>query len=81
MAAVLRRFDLRVISIGRHSNLGAMDPTAEAFDRRLRSFGTHFDALVDEGGSGIEPNVYLFARGAREVARLAIRLARAYSAA
>jgi hypothetical protein len=81
MAAVLRHSDLRVITIGKHSSLGATDPTAEAFERRLRSPITHFDALVDEGGNGIEPNVYLFARSAREVARFAIRLARAYSAA
>jgi XRE family transcriptional regulator, thiamine biosynthesis regulator len=81
MALILRRFALRVITIGRHSNVGAGDPTAEALERKLRSSIGTFDALVDEGGSGIEPNVYLFAKSAREAARLAIRLARAYSAA
>jgi XRE family transcriptional regulator, thiamine biosynthesis regulator len=81
MAAVLSRSNLRTLKIGRHAGEGAADPTAEALERRLKSSAAPFDAIVDEGGSGIEPNVYLFGKGASEVVRMAIRVARAYSAA
>jgi len=50
-------------------------------EKRLMSEPKPFDAIVEEGGSGIEPNVYLFAKGAKEAARIAVRLAKAYSAA
>jgi predicted fused transcriptional regulator/phosphomethylpyrimidine kinase/predicted transcriptional regulator len=81
MAAVMRKSGLRALSIGRYSLLRSHDPTADALERRLKSATGPMDAVIDEGGSGIEPNVYLFARSAREVAGLALRLARAYSAA
>jgi predicted fused transcriptional regulator/phosphomethylpyrimidine kinase/predicted transcriptional regulator len=80
MGALLRREGLRVIDLGRHSGGEPGDPTVEALGRRLKSSSPPFDAVVEEGGSGIEPNVYLFAKGATEVARVAVRLARAYSA-
>jgi len=81
MADALRKSRLRTISIGRHARRGVEDATAEALQKRLASATGSFDAVIDEGGSGIEPNVYLFAGGAREVAELALRLARNYSAA
>jgi len=81
MAGVLSRYGMRILTLARHASEGAEDPTAEALERRLKSSPTPFDALVDEGGSGIEPNLYLFGKGAGEVARLALRLARSYSAA
>ena len=81
VAALLSRYGLRTLTLGRHAGEGAVDPTAEALERRLKSYAPSFDALVDEGGSGIEPNVYLFGKGAKEVVRLALRLARAHSAA
>jgi predicted fused transcriptional regulator/phosphomethylpyrimidine kinase len=72
---------LRLLTIGRHASRGARDPTVEALEKILVSEPRPFDAVVEEGGSGIEPNVYLFARGAQEVVRIALRLAKAYSAA
>jgi predicted fused transcriptional regulator/phosphomethylpyrimidine kinase/predicted transcriptional regulator len=81
MAGVIRRAGLRTLSIGSYSHYGAADPTAEAIEEKLKRAPLSFDAIIDEGRSGIEPNVYLFAKGAREVAEIALRLARAYSAA
>ncbi len=81
MAEVMKRQKLRILSIGEYSRRAVQDATAEALQRRLKLESAGFEAIVDEGGSGIEPNVYLFAKGPREVAELALRLARAYSAA
>ncbi len=80
MDAAMRRVGMRAIIIRGYGTSGS-DPTAEAFEFKLKSASGDFNALVDEGGSGIEPNVYVFDKGAREVALLALRLARAYSAA
>jgi predicted fused transcriptional regulator/phosphomethylpyrimidine kinase/predicted transcriptional regulator len=80
MADVVKRHRLRTISIGEHSRRGSEDATAEALRRKLRGETATFDAVVDQGGSGIEPNLYLFGKGAQEVAELALKLARAYSA-
>jgi len=81
MAAAMRKAGLRTLRIGGYPTAGVTDPTAEAIERALKRSPVSFDAVVDEGESGIEPNVYLFAAGAKEVAELALRLARAYSAA
>ncbi len=80
MAEALRRVGLRAVTIRRYGVYGS-DPTANALEARLKSASGDFDAVVDEGGSGIEPNVYVFDKGAREVAQIALRLAEAYSAA
>jgi predicted fused transcriptional regulator/phosphomethylpyrimidine kinase/predicted transcriptional regulator len=81
MATAMRKSGLRSFSIGRHSRRDVEDPTAKAVQSRIGSLRGPFDAIIDEGGSGIEPNVYLFARSAKEAVELALRLARAYSAA
>jgi len=81
LGTLISEAGFRVLALGRHSNRWARDPTVEALEKRLSSAPRPFDAVVEEGGNGIEPNVYLFARGAQEAARIAVRLARAYSAA
>jgi len=81
LGALLARSGLRTLTLGRHSSRPAEDATVEALERKLRADPRPFDALVDEGGSGIEPNVYLFGAGAREVAKTAVKLAEGYSAA
>ncbi|MDE1852911.1 MAG: hypothetical protein KGI38_04080 [Thaumarchaeota archaeon] len=81
MERAMRKAGLRTLTIGKYSHPGAEDPTVEALERRLKPSSGRFDAIVDEGGAGIEPNVYVFAKGAREVAEIALRLARRYSAA
>ena len=79
--ALLSRAGLRLLTIRGHPSRGVKDATVDALGKKLMSQPSPFDAVVDEGGSGIEPNVYLFARGAQEVVRIAIRIAKAYSAA
>ena len=81
VGALLSKAGLRLLTLGRHPSHEGGDATVDALEKRLRSSSPPFDAVVEEGGSGIEPNVYLFAKGAKEVARAAVRLARAYSAA
>ncbi|MDG6909533.1 MAG: hypothetical protein JRN57_01395 [Nitrososphaerota archaeon] len=80
MEGVLRRAGLRTFPISGVPRSGVDDPTFSAFERKLRTSRGRFDAVIDEGGGGTEPNLYLFARGARDVAELAIRLAGEYSA-
>ena len=81
LGALLARSGIRTLMLGRHPSRPAEDATVEALERKLRADPRTFDAVIDEGGSGIEPNVYLFGTGAREVAKTAIRLAEDYSAA
>ena len=80
MAKALKRSGVKTMVIGGYPPEGD-DPTSDALERKLASSGDRFDAIVDVGGAGIEPNVYLFAKGAREVVELALKLARLYSAA
>ncbi len=80
MASVLRVSGLRTLNLGTRRTGGTLASTAELLEKKIASSAS-FDAVVDEGGSGIEPNVYLFAKGAPEVAKLALKLAKAYSAA
>jgi len=46
---------------------------------RLRVLDRRLDAIIDLGGSGIEPGLYLFAEDAVTVAQLGLRVARAYA--
>ncbi|MDG6956534.1 MAG: hypothetical protein JRM74_04085 [Nitrososphaerota archaeon] len=80
IAAELKKMGLRVLSVGARPRPASDDSTVDALRRRLESSPGRFDAVVDEGGSGIEPNLYLFAAGAQEVAALAVKLAAARSA-
>jgi predicted fused transcriptional regulator/phosphomethylpyrimidine kinase len=79
MAEALKTLGLKTLSIGNYRSRGE-DPTVEALESRLKRTSRAFDAIIDEGGNGIEPNVYLFAGGAREVAGLALKLSRVYLA-
>ena len=80
MGFVLRKSGLKTLSVAGSPRPGVDDPTVRALERKLRATSTPFDAVVEEGGGGIEPNVYVFAEGAKEAAELAVRLARGYSA-
>ena len=81
VVAELESMGLRVLSIGGRPRPGSEDSTVESLRRRLEAPQETFDAVADEGGGGIEPNLYLFGPGAQEVAALALKLAAAYSAA
>ncbi len=80
MGKVLRRLGLKTLTIQKRPPAGGVDPTLRAISRCVDAHPGRFDAIVDAGGGGIEPNVYLFANGAREVAELALRVSLLYSA-
>jgi predicted fused transcriptional regulator/phosphomethylpyrimidine kinase/predicted transcriptional regulator len=77
---ILGSLRFRTLTIVSERSHRAGDPTAEALERALTRPHGEFGAIVDRGGSGIEPNVYLFAKGAKEVAGVAIRVSKKYSA-
>jgi len=81
MARVLKRLGLRTLEIGDYSETKGGDPTMDALRTRLAETRGGFDAIVDSGGRGIEPNVYFLGKGAVEAAQLAIRASELYSAA
>lgn len=81
MSRSVTKEGLRLLSLGGRSRSGSQDPTYEALSAALKDSQGRFDAIVDLGGGGIEPNLYLFGKGAKAVASHAIRLARFYSAA
>lgn len=78
--SILRDMGLNILTIKGHPETRGDDPTAEALKRALGRKPGSFDAVIDLGGTGMEPNVYLISRGAREVAELALEVARKYSA-
>jgi predicted fused transcriptional regulator/phosphomethylpyrimidine kinase/predicted transcriptional regulator len=80
MGRTLRNLGLRSLMIDGRDMKFTKDPTTKALEKLLERSEGQFDVVVDPGGSGIEPNVYVFADGAREVAELALRLSRTYSA-
>lgn len=80
MASVLKNLRLRSFKIGEYPPSASGDPTIEAYEKRLSTVSEDFDVLVDMGGSGVEPNVYLFADSAASAADLALRISKAYSA-
>ncbi len=47
--------------------------------KKLRDAPGPIEAIVDRGGPGIEPGLYLFAGDAPRVAQVGLRLARAYA--
>jgi len=80
MESVLKALGLTVLAISGQAHRDGADPTAEALERSLRRTHGPFDVIVDLGGSGVEPNVYVLSKGAREAAVLALEIAMRYSA-
>jgi XRE family transcriptional regulator, thiamine biosynthesis regulator len=80
MRKVLHRLGIRTLEISEYPQASSEDRTVSALTSRLASTRAEFDAVVDSGGKGVEPNLYLFGKDAREVASLAIKIARLYSA-
>ena len=80
MNAVVRKSGLRTVTIGGYLAAEGEDPTTDAMERKLATHHGAFDAIIDKGGAGIEPDLYLFAKSAHAAADVALRLARAYSA-
>ncbi len=75
---IMRRTKLRILRIGGVYPQGVDDLVVESLRQKIRDSRGEFDALVDTGGPGLEPNLYLFATDAVEVAGLAIKVAKLY---
>ena len=80
MNRILRRLHLRTITVGGYQATTGGDPTLTALARAMLASQKGFDAVIDSGGDGIEPNVYVFGAGAKEVARQALHIAELYVA-
>lgn len=78
MGSELSKLRLRRFVMG-GSYPEVVDPIVEALIRQMKESSGPFDVIVDTGGSGIEPSLYLFATDPVEVARLALKIARLYS--
>jgi predicted fused transcriptional regulator/phosphomethylpyrimidine kinase/predicted transcriptional regulator len=84
-AAVNLRFDPKLEKLVRKEGLRVI--RVEGGARLLESLKSSLkdspgpDAVVDPGGQGTEPGLYLFAEGPVAVAELALRLARSYAVA
>ncbi len=79
IAATLKTLGLRTLAIGGYPPSKGEDPTLGALTSRLLASKGDFDAIVDTGSRGIEPNLYLFGSDPREVAKLAIEISEKYS--
>jgi len=81
IARALAGTGAHVLTIGRAYPKGSADKVLGALRQRLASPGVgSFDAIVDLGGEGVEPSLYLFADDAPRVAERALGLAREYVA-
>jgi XRE family transcriptional regulator, thiamine biosynthesis regulator len=81
MARVLHELRVRQLTIGRDYPVGSQDKVLGALRARLSapSGVSGFEAIVDLGGEGVEPSLYLFAEDADKVVRRSLELARAYA--
>jgi len=79
MNRILRRLRLRTITLGGYLVATGEDPTLTALARAMLASQKEFDAVIDSGGEGVEPNVYVFGAGASEVARKALHIAELYA--
>ena len=79
MARALKKLGLRSLVLGNYVVSGLEDPTVEALTARLLQTRDRFDDVVDLGGKGIEPSLYLFGRTAPDVALTAARITEIYT--
>ncbi len=78
VSAALRALGLRELRISPYEPSGTEDPTLQAMKAALAGKAKPFDAIVDPGSRGVEANVYIFGKSAREVADLALRVSSRY---
>jgi predicted fused transcriptional regulator/phosphomethylpyrimidine kinase/predicted transcriptional regulator len=81
MSKVLGKLRIKQLTIGRAYPAGSQDKVLGALRARLSAPGSSglFGAVVDLGGEGVEPSLYLFAGDAVKVVRKALEIARAYT--
>src|SRR5271154_1953884 len=80
MSKVLSRLRVSKLNIGRSYPAGSQDKVLGALSFRLSEpiGAAEFEAVVDVGGEGVEPSLYLFAEDAVKVVPKALEIARAY---
>lgn len=81
MSKVLSRLRVKRLTMGRTYPAGSQDKVLGALSSRLSApeGGGEFEAVVDLGGEGVEPSLYLFAEDAVKVVRRALEIARGYA--
>ena len=81
MAKVLRRLKVTPLTIGRTYPAGAQDKVLGALLSKLspKEGFSAFDAVVDLGGEGLEPSLYLFAEDPSKAVDKSMEIARAYA--
>jgi predicted fused transcriptional regulator/phosphomethylpyrimidine kinase/predicted transcriptional regulator len=82
MSKVIAKLRVKQLTIGRLYPTDTQDKVLGALRARLSGPGGSggFEAVVDLGGEGVEPSLYLFAEDAIKVVRKALEIARAYTA-
>ena len=82
MAKTLSKLRVKRLTMGRTYPAGSQDKVLGALRARLLAPGhaAEFEAVVDLGGEGVEPSLYLFADDAAGVVRRALEIARSYTA-
>ena len=78
MAAVLRRLRLKILRTGGEYPSDVEDPIVEGMRRRVAT-SKEYDAIIDIGGLGVEPSLYLLGSDPVKRAELAIKVSRDYS--
>src|SRR2546428_716975 len=78
MAAVIRRLRLKILRTGGDYPSDVEDPIVEGMRRRVAT-SKEYDAIIDIGGLGVEPSLYLLGSDPVKLAELAIKVSRDYS--
>lgn len=81
MSRTLAKLRIKGLTMGRDYPAGSQDKVLDALRARLSAPGgaTEFEAVVDMGGEGVEPSLYLFAEDAITVVKRSLEIARAYT--
>jgi predicted fused transcriptional regulator/phosphomethylpyrimidine kinase/predicted transcriptional regulator len=79
MGRVLKKLRLNILTIGGAYPKGVDDPVVEVLREKIGETEKRFDVIIDLGGSGFEPSLYLFAKDAVECAKQAIKIAKMYT--
>jgi predicted fused transcriptional regulator/phosphomethylpyrimidine kinase/predicted transcriptional regulator len=81
MSRVLAKLRIKHLVMGHTYPSGSQDKVLGALTARLSSREAlgDFEAVVDLGGEGVEPSLYLFADEAIELVQRALEIARAYT--
>jgi XRE family transcriptional regulator, thiamine biosynthesis regulator len=81
MSKVLAKLKMSSLTIGGSYPTGSQDKVLSALRARLSTAegARPFEALVDMGGEGVEPSLYIFAEDASGVVSRSLEIARAYA--